>query len=131
MRLGSMLPEVVRDRIPPIGSDLVTPLRETLIHARFYDRSTDWQWFVLEMDGDDECFGIVVSRVGAVAGRFTLTELEGLRSPRGEVGAVVLDTGFEPRTVGRLAEREPAVRELLEASSPRERHAAEGLVDLE
>ncbi len=126
-----MLPETVRKQIPAIGSDLTTPLAETMIYARFYDRSTHWQWFVLEMDGESECFGIVLSRVAAVAGRFTLTELEGLNSPEGERGAVVLDAAFDPQTVGRLAEREPAVRELLEVPSPGKRRAAEGLVELE
>lgn len=131
MRLVSTLPEALRKQIPAIGSDLTTPLAETMIYARFYDRTTDWQWFVLEMEGDDECFGIVVSRIAALAGRFTLTELEGLSSPDGAADAVVFDSDFGPQTAGRLAEKEPGVRELLEVSSPRERRATEGLVDLE
>lgn len=125
------VPDNVRSRIPGIGSDLETPLRSSIVHVRFFDSSTPWQWFVLEMDGDDDCFGIVLSRAAAVAGRFTLAELQGLTGPRGEEGAVLYDTGFPVQTVAELAEKEPAVRELIEAPSPRERRATDNLVDLE
>ena len=52
----------VAGSIPAIGSNFGTSLRQTVVHARLYDRSTRWQWFILEMDGDDDCFGIVLSR---------------------------------------------------------------------
>ncbi|MFZ0427612.1 MAG: hypothetical protein WAO20_05820 [Acidobacteriota bacterium] len=126
----SILPDDVRRKIPGIGSDLEAPLREMSIYARLYDPSSHWQWFILEMDGDDACFGIVLSRSAAVAGRFTLTELLSLSGPGGEA-AVVFDAAYAGQTVGRLAEAEPAVAELLAVPSPREKRSAEELIDLE
>ncbi len=131
MNSEPLLPHPIRARIPAIGSDMETPFREMVVHARLFDRSGPWQWFILEMDGDDECFGIVLSRAGAVAGRFTLSELQSITGLHGEPAAVAFDGGFEPRTVGQLVETEPSLRELVEVPSPREQRAAAELVDLE
>lgn len=111
----SLLPDELKADLPGIGSNPETPLRETLVHIRFYDSSNRWNWYVLEYDGEVTFFGLVVSAAAVVAGRFTLTELENLNLDDGpsKEQSIKRDIEFLPKTVGELAETEPGVKEIL------------------
>jgi hypothetical protein len=126
------LPKELREALPPLGADPDTPLRDTPIHARFYDPASNWQWFVIEFDGQETFFGLILSRSVAVAGQFTLTELSSIDArPPGKGPGIRLDPAFRPVTVAGLAEHQPAVRELLAEPIPREINKFGNLVDLD
>lgn len=126
------LPKELRESLPPLGADPDTPLRETPIHARFYDPASSWQWFVIEFDGLETFFGLILSRSAAIAGQFTLTELSSIDAHRpGDGPGIHLDPEFQPITVSRLAVSQPAVMELLAEPIPREINKFGDLVDLD
>ncbi|UCF36343.1 MAG: hypothetical protein JSU96_16195 [Acidobacteriota bacterium] len=133
MRVSDLIPTQVRERIPAIGSDAKTALRDTQVYVRLYDRRSSWNWYVLEFDGERTCFGLIVGRATAVAGQFSLEELLNLGSGGGgpDDGDILLDSEFLPQTVADLALVHPQVNDVLSEPAPRELHAAEGLVSLE
>ncbi len=126
----TLLPPDVAAGLPAMGSDPWTPLRDTLIRVRLYDPASRWEWLVLEFDGQESFFGVALSGSTAVAGVFRLSELEALVAEDGSP-AIRLDPDFVPLTVGRLAETNPAVEQLLAEPNPRERQRESGLVQLE
>ena len=125
-----LVPEAVLEKIPAMGSDPETPLRDTMVHVRLFDPGSNWQWFILEVGDNHTCFGLVVSRSVAVAGQFGLGELSGLQDEDG-IPSVRFDPDFEPLTVGELGSRLPSVAELLQEPIPREINLVRDLVDLE
>lgn len=133
MAVTSLLPDSVRDQLPAMGSDPDTPMRDTKVHARLTDPGSGWDWYLIEYDGDRTLFGLIVNRVSAVAGQFTLTELEGIGGSESDPdgSSVVLVEAFQPCTVGELATNVPQLREVLERESPREVRSAGDLVSLD
>ena len=101
------VPKELLASIPPLGADPDTPLRDTLVHARFFDPASSWQWYVIEFDGHETFFGLILSRRVAVAGQFTLTELSSIDAHPSEDGpGIILDTEFQPKTVAELGEKQ-------------------------
>lgn len=129
----SLLPDSLRSQLPVMGSDPDTPLQDTVVHARLSDPAIGWDWYLLEFDGDQTFFGLVVNRVSAVAGQFTLKELEGIGGSESDPAgsSIALDEAFHPCTVGELAASVPQVMEVLEAESPRAARSAGELVPLD
>ncbi len=126
------VPKELLDSIPPLGADPETPLSETLVYARFFDPASSWQWYVIEFDGGETFFGLILSRSVAVAGQFTLTELSSIDARPSECGpGIKLDPEFQPITVAKLAECRPAVGDLLAEPIPREINKFGDLVDLD
>jgi hypothetical protein len=129
----SLIPEDVMCRIPPLGASPETPLRQSLIHARLYDPESSWEWLVMECDGRNVCFGLIVTRLAALAGRFTLVELESVVATDGGGGGVLFDPLFEPLTAEDLGGRDHRVEKLLgefesaRVSAPRDLVSLEGL----
>lgn len=129
----SLLTEKLRNRLPRIGNDPGTPIRDTTVHARFYDPSSVWNWYVIEYDGRETFFGLIVTRHTAVAGQFSLGELEAIvydDPAEGEI-RVRNDPNFTPVTVAKLAETDTNVMEFLTDIPPRELNAERDLVNLE
>jgi hypothetical protein len=126
------IPEELLASFPPLGVDPDTPLRETLVHARFFDPASSWQWYVIEFDGHETFFGLILSRRVAVAGQFTLTELSSIDAhPSDDGPGIILDTEFQPKTVAELGKSTPAVLGLLAEPIPREINKFGDLVDLD
>jgi len=125
-----LVPDDVLKRIPAMGSDPDTPLRDTVVHARLFDPESSWQWFIMESADSETFFGIVVSGSVALAGQFGLNELEALQDPDGEP-AVRFDPDFQPLTAAKLAEKLPTIAGLLKEPSPREINRVRELVDLD
>lgn len=118
--------------IPPIGSNQETPLEESRIWVRFFDPSSTWSWYVLEFDGREAFFGLIVTSGMAAIGQFTLTELSSLvHRDEGESEVRVrLDEEFEPVSVLELARSREAVRKLL-GELGAGRKGAPALIELE
>lgn len=131
--MNGLLPDELTNRLPGIGSDLETPLRDTVVEACFRDSLSGWKWYVLEFDGVDTFFGIIVTGAVAVPGQFTLSELQAIGGDdtAGEESKVLLDDNFSPCSVGELAQIESAVDEVIAILSPRETNLNQSLVDLE
>lgn len=125
-----LLPPELAAGLPAIGSDPVTPMRDTRILMRFYDSESSWEWLVLESDRVNTCFGLILSGSTAVAGQFQLTELEALTGSDGRM-SVLRDQEFVPLTIGELARHSRAVAEFLRAPNPRELRTSAGLIELE
>lgn len=112
-----LLPEQLSAGLPAIGSSPELPLEDTTVHIRYFDSSTSWRWYVLEYDGEDTFFGLLISNQLVTAGQFTLTELRSIRTESGDP-AIRRDLEFSIRSVRDLVESEPTVIELLETPSP-------------
>lgn len=109
-----LLTEELKHRLPKLGTSDPDRLQEAAVHARFFDPTSKWRWYILEFDGSDVFLGIVITGSHALIGNFTLTELQSLRyrdAKLGEIG-VERDTTFEPITVSELSDSEPAIRKL-------------------
>ena len=111
-----LLSEELRHKIPRIGSNPLEPLGERIVHVRFFDPTSNWRWYVMEYDGDDTFFGLVLAGQSALTGRFTLSQLETLcyENPGlGKVG-VERDSYFRPVTLAELGRSEEAIGRLLD-----------------
>ena len=114
-----LMPSQLRDRLPGLGKNRGAPLETATVHVRYFDPASNWCWYVLEFDGEDTCFGFVLTKHQALAGEFTISELRALRYHEeglGEVG-VERDTYFEPLTVEQLSQREPNMKYILNPES--------------
>lgn len=112
-----LLPGKLASKLPAIGSSPDVPLDETPVHIRFFDRSSNWRWYVLEYDGQDTFFGLLITNYLVTAGQFTLTELQSIAGEAGEP-SIQRDREFSVQSVRQLAETEPRVIELLETPGP-------------
>jgi hypothetical protein len=52
------------------------------VHCKFFDPCSQWTWYVIEFDGEDRFFGLVVGFVVEL-GYFSLEELETVCNPLG------------------------------------------------
>jgi hypothetical protein len=86
----------IRDRIPKLyetdGDD------DPPVWAKLYHPLLNWNWYVIEHDGDDTCFGLVDGYEKEL-GYFSLAELT---TPVFGCQAG-LDTAFQPSTLSALA----------------------------
>ncbi|HLV00073.1 MAG TPA: hypothetical protein VKZ59_02325 [Acidobacteriota bacterium] len=124
-----LLPKQLASNLPAIGSSLGIPLEDTIVHIRYFDSSTSWRWYVLEFDGKDTFFGLLISDHLVTAGQFTLTELQSIRNEDGHL-SIRRDLEFSFRSVRDLVASEPEVVQLLKAPGPTD-EAASSLVQIE
>ena len=118
-----LIPEEIRQRLPGLASmTQANPIQKWIAQARFVDPETRISWYLIEFDGQDRFFGLMVGK-HAVAGEFSLTELESLGEESDEAGLVYLDRSFQPAALIDLARQNSSIAELLPPPS-------EGLVDL-
>jgi hypothetical protein len=68
-----------------------------LVQMKFFTPDSDWTWFVLEFDGEAECFGLVHGFEEEL-GSFNLNELESARGPLGL--RVERDLHWTPKPLG-------------------------------
>jgi hypothetical protein len=112
-----LLDDRLKAQLPGMGSSPETPLEELFVHLRFHDPANRWKWYVIEFDGEDTFFGLVVNPAGVVAGQFTLAELESLCFGE-EARGVHKDAAFQPISVSDLAAIEPSIKEFLSERTP-------------
>lgn len=100
---------------PAMGSATRTdPMEDWIAQARFIDAQTRISWYLIEFDGQDRFFGLMVGK-HAVAGEFALSELESIQG-KDDPQAVRLDTEFQPMSLLELARSNEAVAQLLPPS---------------
>ena len=111
-----LLSEELRHKIPRIGSNPLEPLGERVVHVRFFDPTSNWRWYVMEYDGIDTFFGLVLAGQSTLTGRFTLSELETLCYENPSLGKVGVerDSYFRPVTLAELGRSEAAIGRLLD-----------------
>jgi hypothetical protein len=72
---------------------------DAIARLKFFTPWSNWTWYVLEFDGDDECFGLVQGHQEEL-GSFSLAELEAIRGRWGL--RVERDLHFEPQPLSKV-----------------------------
>jgi hypothetical protein len=72
MKLQEIIPADVLKRIPPLYSQ--SEVSDPLVHAEIRVVGLSWTWYVVECDGENQCFGLV-DGWEAELGYFNLSEL--------------------------------------------------------
>lgn len=73
-----------------------------IVHAKFFLPGSNWTWYVIEYDGDDLCFGLVVG-METELGYFAISELESLETSIGM--EVERDLDWQPINLGEVRQR--------------------------
>ena len=76
-----LLPEEIRDRLPPLRSTERLGLDAPIV-VKFFTPTSNWTWYATEFDGEDLFFGLVHGHAKEF-GYFSLSELEALGGPYG------------------------------------------------
>jgi hypothetical protein len=79
--------------IPKLYETEEIELEDKTIHAKFFTPWSNWTWYVIEFDGENQCFGFVKG-LDAEFGYFSLSELESIEGPFGL--KVERDIHFQP-----------------------------------
>ncbi|MDP2858297.1 MAG: DUF2958 domain-containing protein [Bacillota bacterium] len=92
-----LLTAEMRRTIPPLYS--AEKQEDPMVHTKFFTPDSNWTWFVLEFDGEDTFFGLVVG-LETELGYFSLSELESARGPLG----LPIERGlyFEPQPLSKV-----------------------------
>ena len=75
-----LLTQELRQQLPLLYSQ--EHVDDPLIVCKFFTPDSNWTWYVMEFDGEDLFFGLVVGFEKEL-GYFTLSELEEARGPLG------------------------------------------------
>lgn len=86
-----LLTAALKAALPPIGA--TSGQADPVVRAKLFLPDSAWTWYVIEFDGDDECFGLV-DGFERELGYFSLRELERGRGPLG--CRIECDRYFEP-----------------------------------
>jgi hypothetical protein len=70
----TLLTKALAAKIPKLYKTEGIPLPEKMVYAKFFHPVSNWTWFVIEYDGEDICFGLVVGHETEF-GYFSLQEL--------------------------------------------------------
>lgn len=70
-----LMTKELADRLPKLYETERVALPEKVAHAKFFHPASNWTWYVIEYDGRDTCFGLVVGHETEF-GYFSLQELE-------------------------------------------------------
>lgn len=95
-----LMDDVTRRQVAPMGSSEWDPA--PVVGAKFFAPWGQWTWYVIEHDGADTCYGLVVG-VEAELGYFSLRELEGVQGPGGL--AIERDVHFRPQPLAEVQRR--------------------------
>ncbi len=87
----------MRRTLPPLYS--AEKQDDPMVYAKFFTPDSSWTWFVLEFDGKDTFFGLVVG-LETELGYFSLGELESVRGPLGL--RIERDLYFEPQSLSKV-----------------------------
>ncbi len=87
-----LMTQEMRRTIPALYTTEDDP--DPTVHAKFFTPDSNWTWYVLEFDGEDIFFGLVVG-FETELGYFSLSELESVRGPWGL--PIERDLYFEPQ----------------------------------
>ena len=88
-----------REALPALYSTQDVELEEHVAVAKLFTPWTNWTWYVIEYDGQDQCFGLVEGH-DKEFGYFSLNELREVTGPYGLT--VERDIHFAPTRVAEL-----------------------------
>ena len=74
---------------------------EITVRCKFFTPDASWTWYVIEFDGEDEMFGLVVG-FEVEMGYFSLSELQDARGPLGL--PIERDIRFRPCPLNKVPE---------------------------
>jgi hypothetical protein len=69
-----LMPKVIAAKIPKLYKTERIPFPEKVACVKFFHPISNWTWYVIEYDGNDTCFGLVVGHEMEL-GYFSLREL--------------------------------------------------------
>jgi hypothetical protein len=72
-----LMPKKIAAKIPNLYRTERISLLEKVAYAKFFHPISNWTWYVIEYDGNDTCFGLVVGHETEF-GYFSLRELSGI-----------------------------------------------------
>lgn len=84
-------------KLPALYETEEVEIEDKLIQAKLFTPWSNWTWYVIEFDGQNQCFGFVKGHE-AEFGYFSIDELESLEGPFGL--KVERDKFFVPTKVG-------------------------------
>lgn len=61
-------------KLPALYSTESVPLPEKVAHVKLFHPVSNWTWYIMEYDGNDTCFGLVIGHENEF-GYFSLKEL--------------------------------------------------------
>lgn len=70
-----LLTNAIAAKIPKLYESELKPTPDRLAYAKFFHPVLNWTWYVLEYNGKDDCFGLVIGAETEL-GYFGLRELE-------------------------------------------------------
>jgi Protein of unknown function (DUF2958) len=84
-------------KLPKLYETESLEIEDKMIHAKLFTPWSSWTWYVIEFDGEDQCFGFFKGH-NAEFGYFSLSELAKTEGPFGL--KVERDKNFIPTEVG-------------------------------
>ncbi|HSX05410.1 MAG TPA: DUF2958 domain-containing protein [Candidatus Saccharimonadales bacterium] len=72
--MSTLLTKDLKRRLPGLYETELVPVAEKMALAKLFHPVSNWQWYVIEYDGQDTCFGLVVGHE-TECGYFSLEEL--------------------------------------------------------
>lgn len=88
------IPDELRTKIPPLYATEKDANPSAWV--RLFTPDSSWTWYIVEYDGQDQCFGLVVGHAVEL-GYFSLAEI---RAARGGLGLPVeRDLFFQPTSI--------------------------------
>ncbi len=97
-----LLPKELRAQLPPLYSQ--EQEADPLVICKFFTPDSSWTWYVLEFDGQDVFFGLVIGFEEEL-GYFRLSELTQVRGPFGL--PIERDIHFQPTRLSLVRKSHP------------------------
>lgn len=98
--MSQLLPEEIATKLPALYTTEGLGMN-AVAQVKFFTPDSSWTWYVVEFDGVDTCFGLVIGHVTEM-GYFSLAELESVRGPWGL--PIERDRYFQPTPLEKLTE---------------------------
>lgn len=96
--MSSLIPADIQGKIPGLYKTEETKIPDKIAHIRLADTGSNWQWYVIEFDGNDICWGLVWGHE-VEYGYFSLTEMEEINK---SLPRIQRDEGFKPSSVSAI-----------------------------
>ncbi len=92
-----LLTKEIIKKLPKLYETEGVEIEDKMIYVKLFTPWTSWTWYIIEFDGDDQCFGFVKGH-DTEFGYFSLSELAQIQGPAGL--RVERDRYFTPTEVG-------------------------------
>ena len=102
IRGHQLLPQELRDKLPPIYSQEALGLESIALVKFFSPYGGNWTWYASEFDQEDQLFGLVAGH-DVELGYFSLSELETIH--RNGLPLIERDLHWQSDTLGNLMEK--------------------------